>query len=162
VDASVKECVRIERMSCPTLSKISFINFYNNFVAAMWLWTNGTFKSSLHSPSKGTYLDFAKNSGRPGHLESGLLIQGANEKIAGVRPFIRFWETVIYRVVETPQFPPIFRNRGSQTVYSVFKNQRLPRSRNTAVSACIKKPNKPSDYRYLKKLGKTADCYTVI
>jgi len=48
----------------------------------MWLCSNGTFKSSLHSPSKGTYLGFAKNSGRPGHLQSGLLIQGANEKTA--------------------------------------------------------------------------------
>jgi hypothetical protein len=108
-------------MSCLTISKISFINFYNNFIAAMWLWTNGTFKSSLHSPSKGTYLDFAKNSGRPGHLQSGLLIQGANEKTT-------VWHTVIYRGFLGNFFPwvhPKCMKNLQWTLFEEASNEKL-------------------------------------
>jgi hypothetical protein len=35
------------------------------------------------------------------------------------------------------------------------KDRQLPRSRSTAVSAGIKKPNKWSDYRFLKKMVET-------
>ncbi len=41
------------------------------------------------APRRATYLDFAKISSRPGHLESGFLIQGANKKTAIFAGYIK-------------------------------------------------------------------------
>jgi hypothetical protein len=50
----------------------------------------GLLKVHYTAPRRAAYLNFAKSSGKPGHLESDLLIQDANEETA-------IWHTVIYR-----------------------------------------------------------------
>jgi len=144
------ECVRTRNMSCPTICKI----FSKVFLITLSL--QGDFgvkeiwKVHYTAPRRVAYLNFKQSSGKPGHLESRLVAQGV------------YKNTATYRLVKTPRFWPIFSESGSQTVYSVSKNRYLPRSRSTAVSAGIKKPNKRSDYRFLKKPVKIAVWYTVI
>jgi hypothetical protein len=61
---------------------------------------------------KGTYLNFAKNSGRPGHRESGLLIQGANEKIVVFAGYIKPRELDLLSGFEKPSFTALAKHHS--------------------------------------------------
>jgi hypothetical protein len=86
-------------------------------------WSNGTLKVHYTAPRRAAHLDFTKSLGTPGHLESGLLIQGVYEKTAVFAGYIKprksdhlfgFWK---------PRSASVNENRESQTIHSVFGNR---------------------------------------
>ncbi len=52
----------------------------------------GLLKVHYTTPQRAAYLDFAKSSGRPGHLESGLLTLGIYAKTAVFAGYMKLWE----------------------------------------------------------------------
>jgi hypothetical protein len=72
----------------------------------------GLLKVHYTAPRRAASLDFSKNSGRPGHLESGFLIQVANEKTAVFAGYIKPRESDLLFGFEKPPFTTLWKHRG--------------------------------------------------